>query len=185
MGLNFSSLGAMFQNPIVILFLVIGGGIVLLLLSFFVVKWARRGFGAPTKPKEKLQRCLCITGNNRLTFYNLATEEDFVYDEESKTCHELMAEALLPDLDTGELYLPIDDRSAMPHFPLDPEKRKAATRFTVNNIKRIAIEHTDRSMREAQAAAAKTQDTALRHFALVTGFAIVLLIIIATIWTRH
>jgi len=175
---NFGAIWAMLSNPIVLG----GGGVIILgifgLIAFFVITRMRGGFGRFTKPKDLVQRCISITAANTLLFYKLQICGDRVVDDRSQASHFLFSDALLPERDTGQLYLPIDDRAAVPHYPLEPELLKERYKQAQLAMKAIAAVEDQRQRQEAVADARKEQGLEMQKFALVCAFGILLLIVI-------
>jgi len=181
LNFNFDAMWAMLSNPIV---LGVGGIVILVvfgLITFFIISRMRGGFGRFTKPKDLVQRCISITSANTLVFYKLPICGDRVTDERNQADHFLFSDALIPERDTGQLYLPIDDRAAVPHYPLDPELLKQRYNQAKAAMKHIAAVEDQRQRQDANADARKEQNTEMHKFALVFGFAIALVVVIAIV----
>ena len=181
MNFNFGAIGAMLSNPIV---LGVGGVIVLAvfgLIAFFIITRMRGGFGRFTQPKDLVQRCISITAANTLLFYKLPICGDYVMDERSQAGHFLFSDALLPEQNTGQLYLPIDDRAAVPHYPLEPELLKERYKQAQAAMKFIAAVEDQRQRQDAISDARKEQGLEMQKFALVCAFGILLLVVIGIV----
>lgn len=178
MNFNFGAIGALFSNPVILGVFIF---IVLLfvgLIAFYIITRMRGGFGRFTRPKDISQRCISITSANVLMFYKLRVYGDYVMDERNQVGHFLLSDALIPERTTGQFYLPIDDRAASPHYPLEPELLNKRYKQVKDSMKFIAAIEDQKQRQEANVEARSERAIEMQKFALICAFGLVLVIVI-------
>ncbi len=173
--------GQIMSNPIFLGVLGFIGLCILILCVWIVYSWLKGGRGKFAKSQERYQKCLAVTANNRLAYSNLRILGNYVFNEKTLGWHLLDPDALIPNLTTGEYYLPIDERDAIPLFPLKPELRQDKVDSLEKNIKTMARENCRQAIHRMQAERKKEEENARRNFALAAVFGILLLVVLGMI----
>jgi len=176
---NMGQIGQIFNSPLVLgVFLTI---IVVIVATFMwlIIRNVRGGFGKLGRPKQLIQRCICITSSNLLCIYQLKIDDDFVTDPKNQAEYHLYSDALIPKHGTGELYLPLDTRSAVPLYLLEPERRAARVRQAATDLDFIADIEDEKASEIARQKAEKGNTIEMQKFALLAVMVILGLISIA------
>lgn len=182
--MNFSSLGQIFSSPII---LGVFGFVILVIFivcGYAVYAWFKGGHGKFAKSQARYQKCISITGGNKLSLFNLKALGDYAVNEVTLGWHMLDPDALIPDLDTGEYYLPIDERDAIPLFPLNPELREQKEKELSQNLDKMAKGNCLATIARVTMVLKQEEESARRNFALAASFGILLLIVGGVIATR-
>lgn len=175
-------LGGVFTGKIMLFILAFVGVVVLIFAGFFILRWLRGGFGRFTKPSARYQKCVAITANNKLAFYNLEVVGNCVVDWDKRQWHILDPDALIPYLPTGEPYLPIDERDAIPLYPLKPDEFRTKKVLELKtNLKSIAEEANRDARMKAQLMQYRADQIAQRNFMLLAAFGILALVVLIAI----
>lgn len=153
------------------------GIILFVFCGFTIYIWVKKRFSRFGKSQERFQPCLGVTANFKLAYFDLKVLGSYVYNEVTNSWHMLDSEALIPNLDTGEFYLPIDERDAIPLFPLHPEIRERKIKELETNIDNMALDSGMQVIYRRQLDKKKEEDAGRRNFALAAVFGILALVI--------
>lgn len=170
--------GQILGSPIFLGVLGFLGIIIFVFCAFGIYLWLKGGKGRFTKTSTRYQKCLAITASNKVVYRLLKVIGNYVMDEAAMTWHVLDPDALIPNLTTGEYYLPIDSRDAIPLFPLKPELREGKVKALAANIGKMAKECRRAKVAEVTAQIKKEEDEQRRNFALLAAFGILALLVI-------
>lgn len=181
MGNMGATISQIFHNPIILGVLGFVAIVVFILCGWIIYSWFKGRKSKFGKSQERFQKCIVVTANNKLTYLNLKVVGNYVVDEKTQGWHILDPDALIPNLITGEYYLPIDERDAIPLFPLKPELRQAKVDELEKNIDSMAKASGLKVIHLRQVEKRKEEQQGQRNFALAAAFGILLLIVIGMI----
>lgn len=179
------NLGALFQSKVILIVLAVVVLAIVVFAGFFILRWIRGGFGRFTKSNARYQSCVFITANNKLAFRNLEVLGNCVVDWASRLWYTLDPAALIPYLKTGEPHLPLDERDAIPFYPLRPDRvREEKEAWLQTNIKSIAEEENRDARMKAQQDTFRADQIAQRNFVLLASFGIFALVVLVIMITH-
>lgn len=175
------NLGQIVSSPLFLGVIGFLGIVIFVFCGWTIYSWLKGGRGKFAKSPDRYQKCIAVTANNKLAFLNLKVVGNYVVNETTLGWHLLDPDALIPNLATGEYYLPIDERDAIPLFPLKPELRQGKVDNLATNIKDMARECSRQAIHRMQSQRSKEEDSARRNFTLAAAFGILLLIVLGVI----
>jgi len=179
--MDFSNLGQVFNSPIFLGIIGFIGIVIFVFCGWTIKNWFKGGRGKFAKSQDRHQKCIAVTANNKLAFLNLEVRGNYVVNEDTLGWHLLDPDALIPNLTTGEYFLPIDERDAIPLYPLKPELRKEKEAELESNILTMASESRRQSVHRMQADFMKEEESKRRNFALAAAFGILIVIVLGVV----
>jgi len=180
--MDLSNLGQIIKSPIGLGVIGFIGIILFVFCGFTIYIWLKQRFSKFGKSQERYQKCIAVTANFKLAYFDLEVMGSYVFNKITNSWHMLDSDALVPNLDTGEFYLPIDERDAIPLFPLkDNAFRETKVAELEKNIDQMAEDSAMQVIYRRQLEKKKEEDTGRRNFALAAVFGILALIVAGVI----
>jgi hypothetical protein len=171
----------MLSSPIFLGVIGFVGILLFIFCGWMVYTWLKGGRGKFSKSQTRYQKCMAVTANFKLAYFNLKIRGNYVFNEITNSWHMLDPDALIPNLATGEYYLPVDERDAIPLFPLRPELRQVKVDELKTNIDSMALANGLQTIHLRQIEKKKEEESGQRNFTLAAAFGILLLIVLGII----